>query len=96
MFNGWWDYLDSPASAYLPAAYETGYSCTACAGWTNYFGSKLLYNTNEWTYDYETSSISTFPTGWTLGSLTPYWFAEPSPPSTKCYYAWAVDRRGYA
>ena len=81
-FNGFWDYVENHSS-YLAAVYEAGGS--GGSSWDGIFGSQTLGNTLEWTYVNETRSISTFPTGWSVGGTVPVWYA--SAPS-KCQMMW--------
>jgi hypothetical protein len=82
-FNGFWDYIEDD-SAYLPAVYEAGGS--GPNSWDAIFtSSETLSNTLEWTYVNETSSLSTFPTGWSVDGVGPVWYA--SAPS-KCEMLW--------
>ena len=81
-FNGFWDYIEHD-SAYFPSVYDAGGG--GSNAWSAVFGSQTLGNTMEWTYVNETSSISTFPTGWNVAGTTPVWFA--SAPS-QCQMLW--------
>jgi hypothetical protein len=82
-FNGFWDYIEDD-SPYLPAVYEAGGG--GGSSWDGIFtSSETLGNTLEWTYVNETSSLSTFPTGWAVHGVGPVWYA--SAPS-KCEMVW--------
>jgi Domain of unknown function (DUF4232) len=82
-FNGFWNYVEN-SSPYLAAVYEAGGCCGS--SWNGIFGSsQTLGNTLEWTYVNETTSLSTFPTGWSVNGTVPVWYA--SAPS-KCQMMW--------
>jgi hypothetical protein len=82
-FNGFWDYIEDD-TAYIPAVYEAG----GCAynSWCGIFtNSETLGNTAEWTYIDETTSLATFPTGWSVAGTVPLWFASAP---AKCETLW--------
>lgn len=82
-FNGFWNYVEN-SSPYLASVYEAGGS--GPNAWNAVFGSgQTLGNTAEWTYVNETSSISTFPTGWSVGGTSPVWYASAP---AKCQMLW--------
>ncbi len=81
-FNGFWDYVEDD-SPYLAAVYEAGGD--GGNSWSDIFGSQSLGGTAEWTYVNETSSLATFPTGFSVGGTTAVWFA--SAPS-QCQMMW--------
>jgi Protein of unknown function (DUF4232) len=82
-FNGFWDYIEEH-SAYLPAVYEAGGG--GGNSWNAIFtSSETLSDTMEWTYVNETSSISTFPTSWSVDGVGPVWYASAP---TKCEALW--------
>lgn len=59
-FNGFWDYV-SARSALTPGVYS------APSAWARIFGSagpSHIPNTDEWTYEPETSDLRRAPTGW--------------------------------
>jgi hypothetical protein len=85
-FNGFWNYVEGH-SPYLPAVYEAGGS--GGSSWSGIFGSsKPLTDTLEWTYTNETSSISTFPTGWSVNGTAPAWYAS-APSSCQVMWQWS-------
>jgi hypothetical protein len=82
-FNGFWDYIEED-SPYLPAVYEAGGG--GPNSWDAIFGSgEDLGNTMEWTYVNETSSVSTFPIGWSVDGIGPVWYAAAP---AKCEMLW--------
>jgi hypothetical protein len=63
VFNGFWGYIKNHTS-YAPGVYS------APGDWTRIFGTgsaSSIPNTDEWTYEPETASLSKPPSGWCLG-----------------------------
>jgi Protein of unknown function (DUF4232) len=84
-FNGFRNYIRRN-TPWLPGVYSSGACCGSVSyEWNGIFTSaQTLSNTAEWTYNAETSSIATFPTGFT-SPIRAHWFA--SAPS-RCHYLW--------
>jgi hypothetical protein len=84
-FNGFWDYIHSN-SPYLPAVYNAGGG--GSDAWDFIFGSgETIPNTPEWTFETETASLATFPTGWSVPGASPLFFGGQST-SSKCALLW--------
>ncbi len=59
------------------------------SSWNGIFGrGQTLGDTLEWTYVNETKSISTFPTGWSVGGTVPVWYAS-APSSCQMLWQWS-------
>jgi hypothetical protein len=81
-FNGFWDEI-AYHSVYYPAVYCAGGG--GGSSWYDIFLGQTLGNTSEWTYVNETSSLSTFPTKWSVNGTDPVWFASAP---AKCELLW--------
>ena len=59
-------------TAYFPAVYSAGDDFYG--SWTGIFGSETLPNTSEWTLINETSSVSKFPSRWSVNGMNARFF----------------------
>ena len=84
-FNGFYNYVNNTA-AFFPAIYDAGGS--GPNSWSSVFGSQTLGNTMEWTYVNETSSISSFPSGFCVNGTCAVWFAS-APSNCQMVWQWS-------
>jgi hypothetical protein len=81
-FNGFWDEIWDNSS-FLPGAYSAGGG--GAYEWSGIFGSQTLPHTAQWTYEGETSSLSSWPSGFSVSGASASWFAGG--PSS-CHLIW--------
>lgn len=81
-FNGFYNEIVND-SGFLPGVYSAGGS--GAYEWNGIFGSQTLGNTGEWTYEGETSSLSSWPSAFSVSGASASWFA--SAPSS-CHLVW--------
>jgi Protein of unknown function (DUF4232) len=80
--NGFWDEIVDD-SGFQPGVYSAGGS--GAYEWSGIFGSEKLSNTGEWTYEGETSSLSSWPSAFSVRGASASWFA--SAPAS-CHLVW--------
>lgn len=82
VFNAYYDSFDN--SPFYPAVYSAAGSGQT---WSSYFGFKTLSNTAEYTFVNQTSSLSQFPSQWTIpGTSVSAQFFASAP--AKCDVVW--------
>jgi hypothetical protein len=83
-FNGFYNEIVSD-SGLMPGVYSAGGG--GAYEWSGIFGSQTLANTAEWTYQGETSSYASFPSGFSVGGTSASWFAS-APSSCDLVWQW--------
>jgi hypothetical protein len=84
VFNGFYDYITNNTPVYV-GAYNSG-GTSSQYFWPNIMGNKTLSNSGEWTWNDPNSSISTFPSGWSIGGGDSASFFAGAP--GRCDLAW--------
>jgi uncharacterized protein DUF4232 len=81
-FNGFYGEIVNDSS-FLPGVYSAGGG--GAYEWSGVFGGQTLGNTGEWTYEGETSSLSSWPSGFSVRGASASWFARAP---SKCHLVW--------
>jgi len=85
-FNGFWNQVWNHSSFFI-GVYDAGGG--GPNAWDAVFGSgQTLGNTSEWTYVNETSSLSSFPSGFCVGGTCTIWFAS-APSGCQMLWQWS-------